>query len=433
MGCIRAPSKPSVNHKPPTVAHLSPETSMRHERFDLTCLERSTTSTPRAHNAFTSFFLGGFESSTHRRADGRRLDLLAATAHDRLVVEDYQSLGHHGITTVRDSVRWHLIEKSPGRYDWSSVLPMLHAARGCGTQVIWDLCHYGWPDDIDIWSADFIERFARFAAATAALIRDEGEGTPYYCPINEMAFWAWAGGHVGRFNPCALDRGPELNRQLVRAAIAASREIRIVDPRAKFVCAEPLINVLAGPDSPQDIEAAESKRLSQFESLDLLTGRLEPELGGSPDLLDLVGLNFYPDNQWYFGGSTIPLGHHAYRPLHEMLAEAERRYDRPVFIAETGAEGSARPAWLHYVCSEVETARGLDVTVEGVCLYPVLDYPGWENERVCPVGLLSMPNERGQRTVCSTLARELRRQQQILTPGTRVADGKGAEMVTLTR
>src|SRR5215204_6332504 len=175
---------------------------------------------------------------------------------------------------------------------------MLHAARGCGTQVIWDLCHYGWPDDIDIWSADFIERFACFAAATAALIRDEGEGTPYYCPINEMAFWAWAGGHVGRFNPCALDRGPELNRQLVRAAIAASREIRIVDPRAKFVCAEPLINVLAGPDSPQDIEAAESKRLSQFESLDLLTGRLEPELGGSPDLLDLVGLNFYPDNQW---------------------------------------------------------------------------------------------------------------------------------------
>ena len=80
-----------------------------------------------------------------------------------------------------------------------------------------------------------------------------------------------------------------------------------------------------------------------------------------------------------------------------------------------------------------ETARDLGVSVEGVCLYPVLDYPGWENERVCPVGLLSMPNERGQRTVCSTLARELRRQQQILTPRTRVADGKGAEMVTLTR
>jgi hypothetical protein len=44
-----------------------------------------------------------------------------------------------------------------------------------------------------------------------------------------------------------------------------------------------------------------------------------------------------------------------------------------------------------------------------------------------------MPDERGQRTVCSTLARELRRQQQILTAGPRVADRKGAEMVTPSR
>ena len=77
---------------------------------------------------FSSFFLGGFECSTHRRRDGRRLDLLAATGHDRLVVEDYQQLGRLGITTVRDGLRWHLIETVPDRYDWSSVVPMLHGA-----------------------------------------------------------------------------------------------------------------------------------------------------------------------------------------------------------------------------------------------------------------------------------------------------------------
>ncbi len=33
---------------------------------------------------FRSFFLGGFECSTQRRADGRRLDLIAATRHDQL-------------------------------------------------------------------------------------------------------------------------------------------------------------------------------------------------------------------------------------------------------------------------------------------------------------------------------------------------------------
>ena len=89
-----------------------------------------------------------------------------------------------------------------------------------------------------------------------------------------------------------------------------------------------------------------------------------------------------------------------------------------MFIAETGAEGSARVAWLFYVCSEVETARARGIPVEGVCLYPILDYPGWENERVCPVGLLSMPNERGERSICASLAQELRRQQQMLAPTT---------------
>jgi hypothetical protein len=374
-----------------------------------------------AHTAirpFQSFFLGGFECSSHRRRDGRRLDLLAATKHNRFVVEDYQVLARHGIASVRDGLRWHLIETAPGVYDWSSLMPMLHAARGCGTHVIWDLCHYGWPDDLDIWSPAFIERFAQFAAAAATLIRRETDGVPFYCPVNEMAFWAWAGGDVGRFNPGATGRGPELNRQLVRAAIAATRAIRSVDPTAKFVCAEPLINVLPGSDDPDHVRAAEAKRLSQFESIDLLTGRLEPELGGSPDLLDLVGMNYYPDNQWYLDGSTVPMGHYAYRPLSEMIKEAQQRYGKPFFLAETGAEGSSRAAWLSYVCAEVREAMAQGVPVAGICLYPIVDYPGWEDERLCPVGLLSAADTHGTRTPHRPLQQELRRQQRLFARST---------------
>ena len=40
-------------------------------------------------SVFKSFFLGGFECSNHRRSDGRRLDLLAATGHDRWAAHDY--------------------------------------------------------------------------------------------------------------------------------------------------------------------------------------------------------------------------------------------------------------------------------------------------------------------------------------------------------
>ena len=98
-----------------------------------------------------SYFLGGFECSTRRWPDGRRLDLLAATAHDRLAQDDYRLLETHGIRAARDGLRWHRIETSPGQYDWSGTLPMLQAAEDSSAQIIWDLCHYGWPDDIDIW------------------------------------------------------------------------------------------------------------------------------------------------------------------------------------------------------------------------------------------------------------------------------------------
>ncbi|HZA94210.1 MAG TPA: hypothetical protein VE420_16425, partial [Gemmatimonadales bacterium] len=93
-------------------------------------------------SAFGSFFLGGFECSSHRRRDGRRLDLLASTGHDRLAAQDYELLSQLGIRAVRDGLRWHLIERTPGDYEWDSFLPMLRAADTAGTRVIWDLCHY---------------------------------------------------------------------------------------------------------------------------------------------------------------------------------------------------------------------------------------------------------------------------------------------------
>ena len=63
---------------------------------------------------FQSFFLGGFECSTHRNMSRRRLDMIAATRHDLLAREDYAQLAEHGIRAARDGVRWHLVETSPG-------------------------------------------------------------------------------------------------------------------------------------------------------------------------------------------------------------------------------------------------------------------------------------------------------------------------------
>ncbi|HOO16128.1 MAG TPA: hypothetical protein PLU99_03370, partial [Phycisphaerae bacterium] len=97
---------------------------------------------------FQSFFIGGFECSSHKRRSGRRLDMIAATDHDRLALYDYTSLNALGIRTVRDGIRWHRIERTPYHYSFAADLPMVRAARQTGTQVVWDICHYGWPDDL---------------------------------------------------------------------------------------------------------------------------------------------------------------------------------------------------------------------------------------------------------------------------------------------
>jgi len=363
--------------------------------------------------ALRSFFMAGFECSSHRRPDGVRLDLIAATAHDRLALDDYRSCSALGLQTIRDGLRWHLIERAPGIYDWSSWLPMLEAAAESGVQVIWDLFHYGAPDHVDQGSAAFIDSYARFAAEAVRVHRSLTGQAPILCPINEISYLTWAV-RTGYFPPAGPDQPGWFKRHLVSAAIAGARAMRSVDPDCRFIWAEPLIHVASRQAGEVERQEAEETRQGQFEAYDMLSGRSAPELGGGPEMIDFIGLNYYPDNQWYHQGSTIPLGHHDYRPLADMLAEVFEHYRRPLLISETGAEGSARPAWLHYVCGEVREAIGRGVPVRGICLYPVTAYPGWDDERHTQVGLFTAPDASGRRSAYAPLAEELRRQQALI-------------------
>lgn len=373
-------------------------------------LSRSTArhaeAVPIPPSPFRSFLMGGFEGSAHRRPGGEQLDLIAATGHDRRAAADYHALAGCGIRTVRDAFRWHLIETAPGHYDWSSALPMVRAARAAGVQPIWDLCHYGLPHDLDIWSPAFVDRFARFCAAAARLLQNEGVDVPLLCPVNEISYWAWAGGDQEGMFPGARGRGPELKRQLARAAIAGTRAVRDVAPAARFTMAEPLINVVVPPEASRHAKrAAAAHRASQFEAFDMVAGRLAPELGGSEDCLDIVGLNYYPDNQFFRGGWVLPMGHWMYQPLRDLLAEVHARYARPMLLTETGAEGGNGPGWLRYVMGEVHGALDAGVPLQGVCLYPVMDYPGWRDNRHCRCGLLRVDQLWCERTLDATLAR----------------------------
>jgi len=354
--------------------------------------------------------MGGFECSTHRLRSGRRLDVIGATAHDRFVLQDYRRLVDAGMRTARDGIRWHLIERSPGTYDFSTVRPMLAAARQTGVQVIWDVLHYGWPDDIDIFSAAFVQRFARFARAFAEVASEETEGPPWVVPVNEISFFAWAGGEIGIFNPFAKGRADELKRQLLRASIAAMDAMRQVNPHIRIVHTEPMINVVPHAERPHEAAAAEGHRRAQYAAWDLLLGRAEPELGGREDLIDIIGVNYYIHNQWVYPGGhgrTIEPSQPEYMPLWRMLQEAQQRYGRPVFIAETGIEDMARPVWLRYVGCEVRRALAEGVPVEGICLYPIVNHPGWDDDRHCHNGLWDYADASGAREAYGPLAAEL--------------------------
>src|SRR5687768_15795740 len=98
---------------------------------------------------FKSFIQAGFECTTAMNVSGRRLDQIAATQHDQFVEEDYRRLQRLGIQTVREGMRWHLIDRH-GRYDFSSFQPFLKAARLTQMQLIVDLFHFGYPADLEL-------------------------------------------------------------------------------------------------------------------------------------------------------------------------------------------------------------------------------------------------------------------------------------------
>ena len=208
-------------------------------------------------------------------------------------------------------------------------MPALEAAEQASVQVIWDLFHYGSPDHVDQAAPDFPDRFAEFAArgAQSAAVGQQPAAAGLPAQRDQLSCHGRSRSNISRAS------GPKkvgwFKRQLVRTATTAARAIRQHWPEATLVWAEPLVHVAPHSHRRAEVRAAEQYRQGQFEAYDWIIGRAEPELGGDPSFVDVVGLNFYPHNQWYYRGPTIPMGHHEYRPLADMLLEVADRYGKP--------------------------------------------------------------------------------------------------------
>ena len=360
--------------------------------------------------------MGGFECSTHKLTEGKRLDLITGTQHDRFAREDYERLVEQGLRVARDGARWHLIEQTPGRYDFSSLEPMVRAARDAEILVLWDLLHFGWPDLYDVFSPEFPARFEDFARATAEWFKRNAEPPYWFTPVNEISWVAWAGGTAGCINPFVQDRGLELKQQLVRCALAAIRSVREVLPKARFTSVDPIVHVVPTPGREEEVALAAERNESKFEAWDMLHGYKYPEVGGREDVFDVIGVNFYPHNEWILseeGQGFIRTDHPNYKPFRELLADVWARYKTPIYISETGTEDEERVPWVRYVCQEVAAAMEAGVPVEGICIYPIMNHPGWVDDRHCYNGLWDYANDRGEREIYEPLETEIRRWQQV--------------------
>src|SRR5215213_4940 len=115
---------------------------------------------------FPTFFISGFECSSFLWKDKKRRNLIAETQHDKQVSKDYELLRSLGIAVSREGIPWPMVDKN-GKYDFSCIDPMIEAMKQQQILPIWDLCHYGYPDDLDPFTDEFTERFAAYCRAAA--------------------------------------------------------------------------------------------------------------------------------------------------------------------------------------------------------------------------------------------------------------------------
>jgi hypothetical protein len=375
---------------------------------------------PSQKSLFPTFFMAGFECSTFIWKDGERKDFVEVTGHDRHLEKDYESLMDLGIGVIREAIRWPVVDKGGGKYDWSTVEHAAKAAEKYHIAPIWDLCHYGFPDDEDPLSDKCLRRFTDYCRAAGERVVPCTQAPRFFTPVNEITFFSGACTDMGWMYPFAKGCYPEMKRALCRMAIEGAKAIREVDPEAHMVHVDPLIYQVPPPDRPDlSDEAWHETYEKAFEAWDILFGKLQPELGGAPEILDVVGVNVYNFSQAQMNadGSRAILGPRDPRrkPLSEMLKFAWDRYRRPLIIGETSGFQDKRAEWLDTTMQECLKALNEGIDLQGICLYPTVDIPDWNSGEWAKIGIFDIEDrETCERIPCDPYIQELRRWQKVL-------------------
>jgi hypothetical protein len=158
-----------------------------------------------------------------------------------------------------------------------------------------------------------------------------------------------------------------------------------IDPAIIIMATEPVVNIVPPANAAgHEMAAAAQANEDQFQATDILTGRMCPELGGKPEYLDILGLNYYYNNQWEIGyrhllpWANIPFDDR-WLPPGDILLNAYNRYECPFILSETSHPGEHRPNWITGIGRCCVDLLNSGLPFWGVCLYPVIDRPDWDD------------------------------------------------------
>jgi len=329
--------------------------------------------------------MAGYECSDQLNASGKRVDFLNITGHLELINEDYKDLSLFNIKTVREGIRWSMVEQSPYKYDWSAVQLMMENAKSNFIQQVWDICHFGFPDDLSPLDPSFTKRFTSVCKAFVRFYRSiEPDQTLIITPINEVSFLSWLGGEEAKTTPYLTGKGWEIKYCLMKAYIEGIKVMLKEDSRIRILTTEPLVNIVPPlQPTPAQVLEAGAFNINQFQAVDMLCDRLCPELGGSPLLLDILGFNFYYNNQWVTGFQEFlpwfnKIPDARWLPLRQLLKQAYERYKHPIVITETSHPQEDRPGWIDFITKEC-----LSVINDGI---PIMGYLSLSCNRLARLG-----------------------------------------------
>ena len=359
--------------------------------------------------------VGGFES-TYQPLYG--VDGFRTSGHDRHWRRDLDALFEAGVRHVRYPIRWPSIEREPGVYDWTETDEVMAHLHERGAVVIADLVHHtsypGWLRG-GLLDPSFAPAYLRYVAAVA----ERYPWLPAYTLLNEPFVTTFLCSHEGVWHPFA--RGIQGFLTALRSVLPALRDaeklLRKALPQAHHVWIDSA-EAHSGVDSGAGYaELANDRRhivLDLFCGNDLDRDRpflKELLAAGGEDLLeldhgrvDLLGLDYYPQSEWFYDDD----GAHSPSPQPVGLAEVVRqywaRYHLPMMITETNVRGlpTDKVSWLKHVLEQYEVALADGLPLHGLCWFPQLDSIDWDSmlslslNRVDPVGVWSV-SEDGRR------------------------------------